>query len=334
MFGKKAFEIQFNWIFVLVAGAAILIFFTVVVVKQKSVSETSTQATVLGSMESIITGTTVSKDTVNIIDIPDSSIEISCNRVSIGKVSKQYQSLILFSPGLIRGTKIITQTSGFSAPYRSTNFLYMTSPKVRYIITGSSSLAAEINRSLPSDIEKEAYMLLPQIRNNNDDKVRFIAFGSMIEFPQALAKMKDSDVTLVKVSGDNEKGTLEFYQKNGNAWASKGTSVYIGKQSLIGAVYADTLESYECSMRNAFSRLKFVTRIYAERTQGLMQSSSGLQGQIRCSQMYNAALTNLNRILSASSRFDINSINTIWDSSRQLAEQNKNAEQLSCVLVY
>ena len=93
---------QFNWIFVLVAGTAILLFFTVVVVKQKNVSEMSTKATVLKSIEAIIIGASVGTDTTNIIDIPDSDIEVNCGRVSLGSISKQYQSLILFAPSSLK----------------------------------------------------------------------------------------------------------------------------------------------------------------------------------------------------------------------------------------
>ena len=50
MKNKKGFEMQFNWIFVLVAGMVILLFFTMVVVEQKGVSETTAKATVLKSM--------------------------------------------------------------------------------------------------------------------------------------------------------------------------------------------------------------------------------------------------------------------------------------------
>ena len=144
---KKGFEVQFNWLFVLVAGAAILLFFTVVVAKQKSVSETSTKAAVLKSIEAIITGAGISSDTINTVNIPESDIEVGCGRVSIGGVSKQYQSLILFAPGFIRGSKIITQTLPFNAPYRATNLLYATSTGARYIIIGDTSLAGEINKT-------------------------------------------------------------------------------------------------------------------------------------------------------------------------------------------
>ena len=258
---KKAFEIQFNWLFVLVAGAAILLFFSVIVVKQKAASETSTKATVLKSIEAIITGATVSTDTTNIISIPNSDIEVSCGRISIGGVSNQYQNLILFAPGLIKGNRLITQTSAFSAPYRATNLLYITSPQIRYIIIGDNNLAKEVNKSLPSSLKKEFYQSHVQINNLNNYKLKFAIFGSMIDFPKPLEKMPDIDVTAIRINGDEEKGIIEFYQKDGISLLSKGSSVYLGKQSLVGAVYTDNLDMYECNMQNVFFRLNLITKI-------------------------------------------------------------------------
>lgn len=333
MINKKGFEIQFNWIFVLVAGAAIILFFTVVVVKQKSVSEISTKATVLKSIEAIITGASVSTDTINTISIPSSNIEISCNRVSLGGVSKQYQSTILFAPSLVKGDRLITQTLAFSAPYRATNLLYITSPQIRYIIIGDSKLAKEINKSLPSELKKEFYQSMPEIKNLNNYKIRFVLFENLINFPKALEKMPDSDVTAIKINGDSEKGTIEFLQKEGNSWLSKGTSFYIGKQSLIGAIYADTFDIYECNMRNVFSRLNLVTKIYAERTKKLTQGApSGRQFQ--CNQFYSNALSQLNSIFTASSDFNKENIDVIADSAKSLSSENKNAQVYSCTLIY
>jgi len=333
MINKKAFEIQFNWLFVLVAGAAIILFFTVIVIKQKDVSETSTKATVLKSMEAIITGASVSTDTTNIIDIPSSDINVDCGRVSIGGVSKQYPSLILFAPGLIKGDKLITQTLAFSTPYRATNILYATSPQLRYIIIGSNDIAKEINKSMPSELKKEFYKSAPEIKNSNNYRIRFVLFENIIAFPKALEKLPDSDVSAVKINGDNQKGTVEFYQKQGSSWMPKGTSSYIGKQSLLGAIYADTFEAYECNMQNVFSRLNLVTRIYAERTKKLMESAV-TSSQIICSQFYSNALTQLNSILAASSDFNRDNINAITASANSLASENKNAQIYSCTLIY
>jgi hypothetical protein len=331
---KKGFEMQFNWIFVLIAGAAILLFFAVVVVRQKSVAETSAKATVLKSIEAIIAGAGVSTDTSNTVSIPNSDIEVSCNRISLGAVSKQYQNMILFAPGLVKGDKLITQTLSFSTPYRSTNLLYMTSSRIRYIIIGSSGLAKEINKTLPSELKKEFYPSVPDIKNSNNYKVRFIIFGDMMEFPEQLAKMPDFDVTAIRVNGNAEKGILEFWQKDGISWQAKGSSAYLGKSSLIGAVYADTFEAYECGMKNAFSRLSLVTKVYIGRTANLGKESSSSAKQLRCSQIYNSAAAHLNGIFSASSRFTMENVDSISSSAKLLAKENKEAQLHSCTLIY
>jgi len=330
MMDKKAFEMQFNWIFVLIAGTAILLFFTVVVFKQKNISELSTKTTVLKSIEAIIIGASVGTDTINLIDIPNSDIEISCGRISLGSVSKQYQSLILFAPSLLKGNKLITQTLTFSAPYRAANLLYTTSPHLRYIILGNNNLAKEINKSMPSGIKKEFYALKPQIKDLNDYKVKFVIFGEMMDFPASLKNMQDSDVTAIRINGDEEKGTIEFYQKDGNSWSAKETSPYIGKSSLIGAVYADTLNVYECNMQNAFFRLHIITKIYAERTKKIMQDTTSVQ----CKQFYSNALNYLSKIYQASSDFNNGNVDKISEASKLLAGENKNAQSYSCPLVY
>lgn len=334
MINKKAFEVQFNWLFVLVAGAAILLFFSVVVAKQKSVSETSTKATVLKSVEAIITGAGVSTDTINNIEIPLSSIEIGCGRISIGGVSKQHQNLVLFAPSLTKGSRLITQTLTFSAPYRATNLLYMTSLQIRYIVIGDTNLAKQINKSLPSELKKEFYQSMPEIRNSNNYKVRFVIFGEMIEFPKSLEKMPDYDVTAIKVNGDSEKGIIEFWQKEGNSWLSKGTSSYIGKSSLIGAVYTDTLELYECNMQNVFTRLNLVTKIYSEKTKKLVQKGTVSSRDTQCNQFYNNALSQLNSIFEASSIFNRENIDVISESAKLLSDENKHAQVYSCTLIY
>ena len=333
MMDKKGFEVQFNWIFVLVAGAAIILFFTVVVVKQKSVSETSTKATVLKNIESIITGASVSTDTTNIIDIPNSDIEVSCGRVSIGGVSKQYQNLVLFAPSLIKGSKLVTQTLAFNAPYRAANLLYITSPQIRYVIVGNNNLAKEINKSMPSELKKELYQSMPEIKNLNNYRIRFVFFDNIANFPKALEKLPDLDVTAVRISGDAEKGAIEFWQKQNSLWASKGTSFYIGKQSLLGAIYSDSIELYECNMQNVFSRLSLVTKVYAERAKKLTEGAVSVR-QFQCNQFYSNAITQFNRISAASSDFNRQNIDAISDSAKLLSNENRNVQISSCTLIY
>ena len=330
---KKAFEIQFNWIFVLIAGATILMFFIAVVVKQKSVADISTKATVLKSVDAIITGAGVSTDTTNAVNIPESDIEISCNRVSLGTVSKQYENLLLFAPSLLKGDKLITQTLAFSTPYRTSNILYVTNQQIRYIIIGNSNLARETNRTLPSELKKELYASVPEIKNSNNYKIKFIIFDEMIEFPKSLVKMPDIDATAIRINGNNERGIIEFWQKDGVSWQAKGSSQYLEKSSLIGAVYADTLDDYHCNMQHVFSRLHLVTKIYIDKTEKLLQKDSSSR-QVQCNQFYDSALAHLKNIFSASSDFNQENSNFISDSAKSLAVENKNAQIYSCTLIY
>ncbi|MBI1934904.1 hypothetical protein HYS31_00540 [Candidatus Woesearchaeota archaeon] len=340
---KRAFEIQFNWLFVLIAGAAILMFFTVIIVKQKGVSETYAKSTVLKSVESIINSASVTTDTVKKEEIPASSIEIGCNRISVGRVSRQYQNLVLFAPQATNGEDIIWQTMGFNVPYRAANFLYITSQQVRYIIIGDSDLSKEINRSLPSELNKGFYSAsgTSQIKNNNDQKIRFVIVSNARNAPDAsylqkFQKMKDSDVTAIVFSGNSEKGTIDFYRKKENIWEKEGHSMYIGKAAFIGAVYSDSKELYECSMKNAFSRLRIVNKVYIEKTTKLKNDISNPS----CN--YQAALEELELIGDSSildpATLDIgqfqSKINNLVSASKSLSDENKELQRYSCPLVY
>ena len=342
MFNKKAFEIQFNWIFVLVAGALILLFFATVINRQRNVSETSTKATVLKSIDAIITGSGVSSDTTSIIGIPDSNIEISCNRISIGGVSKQYQNLILFAPGSVQGDKLVAQTLSFEAPFKAANLMYLTSTKVRYIIIGNNQLANEINRLLPSDVRKDIVASSSSIRNENNYKVRFIVFDNSDLTGIDLTKFPNSDVTALKVTGTLEKGNIEFYKKNRNSWSPKEDSVYLGKASLLGAVYSDSLDVYKCNMKNTFSKLNLVTKVYHGRTTllptRLAEQQSTVSRQTSCDYanalQYFANIESRASASAESANFDMGTITPIKDSSASLATENSNLQRLSCPLIY
>ena len=161
---KKGFEMQFNWIFVLVAGTAILLLFSSIILKQKSISDTTTKAAILKNVESIIASNSAREGITTSTDIPLSTIEISCNKITSGKVSKQFSSLILFSPLKITGTKLLATSKEFSSPYKAVNMLFMSSPNVKYIIIGDDNLAREINKSISDKWNKGFFTAMPEIK--------------------------------------------------------------------------------------------------------------------------------------------------------------------------
>src|SRR3989338_5974677 len=156
---RGAIEVQFNWIFILVAGTVILLFFGTIIMKQRAAAEEKLSASLLTDLDSIITGSMVSKNAFNFISIPKKEINfMDCDFYYIGKKNEENAKLkrdikekIIFAPDLIKGTRLTIWTLPWEIPYRVTNFLYLTSPEVRYIIvySGSDAFAKEIENFLP-----------------------------------------------------------------------------------------------------------------------------------------------------------------------------------------
>jgi len=63
---KGVVDIQFNWIFVLISGAILLIIFTGIIINQKDISQTSIDVLVLKNLNAVLAGSEVSTGTVNV----------------------------------------------------------------------------------------------------------------------------------------------------------------------------------------------------------------------------------------------------------------------------
>src|SRR3989338_857556 len=66
---KAQMDVGFNWIYIMIAGVVILLFFTGIIVKQKTASQQQLSTDVVRIMESIFTAAGVSEKTKNSIDI-------------------------------------------------------------------------------------------------------------------------------------------------------------------------------------------------------------------------------------------------------------------------
>ncbi len=340
MKNKKGFEIQFNWLFVMVAGAAILIFFAAVLIKQKNFAESSSDSDTIRTMSALIAGASSSAESSRPNEMPNLDIQLECNKITSGKSSRIFEKLVLFSPSRIKDDQIITQSISFNVPYRTTNLLMASSPKIRYIIIGEENPARYAVNLLPPNINKEQYCQSCDenydpafIRNLNNYKVRFVVFdGDMPVIPMSLRPMPDNDVTAVQIIGDTKNGLVEFYEKNSDAWESLGKSSFIGS-SILGAVYSDSLANYECSMQNVFSRLSLVSQIYLARTKSLVASGDD-EKQKTCNGIYSGSQAIISKIIGASQNFNDVSTNIIADSADELKIKNKRAQLESCVMVY
>ena len=338
-------EIQLNWVFILAVGAFILLFFSVILLKQKSISETSTSSLILRNLEGILSGAEVSLGTVNTVSIPVTKMEFECNRYRIGGVSRQFEVMSIFTPSRMETNKLITWTLDWSLPYRVTNLLYLTSPKIRYIfvvepdciLPENICFGKEIYNSTPDEIRKEIIDIgdIDSISDEGDKQVRMVFFdppniaASIVSIHQS---MKKSAVSILKVDGDEDSGSLNFYNFEGGSFVEKGTAYYIRKPALMGAIFSDDIDVYNCVMNNAFRKLGIVSQIYAAKTSDL--NDYYLSQSSPCSIPHFQALNEINTIKIQSENTINRDIGAINIAASTLEQKNKNAQLLSCALIY
>jgi hypothetical protein len=302
---KSQISIQFNWIFVLIVGALILVFFANIIRTQQRISQNKVSATVLNDIDAISSGAEVSRGTVQIINIPNLDLGFRCGETcdcaySLSQIQERFGDKVMFAPDLIQGRRITAWTYDWSMPYRVSNLLFMTSPDVRYIILddlGSQQMAEELDDVLPpksmiidgnEEIIFNKEIVDPRdindIQNLNNYKVKIIGFARSSDdplncvgqsffnihckVPPALQDLGDNFVTGIQIiDGTKEFGRFNFVKKNGDEWVTLRADVpYLGESMLYAAIFAEDFTMYRCGVEKLFEKMSYVNKVYTNRT--------------------------------------------------------------------
>lgn len=119
----KKGEIQFYWIFVAVAGIAILIFLVNFGLKFKELQEEKTAVKVLNQLDETFSSLQGSQfKTSSSLNIPV-QLNVQCDTLSVNGKSKKTDNLI-FSPKVLRGNVLIG-FNPYKMPFKVANFFYI-----------------------------------------------------------------------------------------------------------------------------------------------------------------------------------------------------------------
>lgn len=346
-------SIQFNWILVLIIGAVILVFFITIVQKQKEHSEQSISGSIQTDLQAIFSSSYISTKTSSIVEIPDREIIFSCEGFKIGN---QFAAKFpyAFAPSSIKSDRntISLFAYDWNAPFRVTNFLYVTSPDIKYIIyenpsnPGSVKLAKAIEELLPEKniikegksnlfMNKERTSVLTEDMNNYKIKIIYFDKSFLPDFANKYPKKKDG-ISALYIESNCESsnkpldcgGTLEFnnYDHNTGAWPYK-YSDYFGKAGLLAAIFSENQEIYECGMKNAFERLQNIALIYQYRVNELKTYYKDKS----CESLFDSSIATIDNIRNAAVSEDYNLISS---ESSKLESQNENILANSCPPIY
>lgn len=279
---KGQIEVTFNWVYILIAGAVILLFFFGIVYKQKAVSEEQLGGDLVRIMQSIFTGAGVSEKTKNFIDIgglAEYTLFFDCaegiGEYGIKGTSARAENGVdpLFAPKEIQASKLIVWSLPYKLPYKVVDFLFVTSMNTKYFLVGGKGFVEEF-MNVTDGFNRE-YVDVSSYKNIDPGKnfqVRIVDFGSGFiakgkAIPDKLIPMSDDKVTAVVFTGTNQ---VDYYEKEGKMWIKLNYNTPIQIVSLggerdaakYGAIFAANDQVYKCNMQKAFKRLKYVNEIY------------------------------------------------------------------------
>ncbi len=295
---KAQVEVTFNWIYILIAGGIILLFFVGIVFKQKAVSEEALTGDVLRIMETILTGAGLSEKTKNKVDISGLSeytLFFNCQE-GVGEygIKGQYRENAvdpIFSPREIKGSQLNLWSLPYHLPFKVIDFLILAPENTKYFLVGQSEFFDEFLEETEEDpntkfrINREHLpdpWDLASASPGKNFQVRIVdATGAALQdgvlVPPPLNGMEDDKVTGLSFVAEN---LVDFYQKKDGFWEKLNREpvslVSLGGErdaAKYGAVFSDHPDVYQCNMNKAFRRLKYLNEIY-----GGVEISYGKEG--------------------------------------------------------
>lgn len=349
---KGQINLQFNWIYVLIIGAIILVGGLSIIPKLIKYSTNSYVTNVKMYIGSMLKTNQLNVQGEDLIELGGAQIEFTCDYYLIVESDLGPVPLrdIIFSPSLISGN-LLGYSRYFVLPYKTEFFNFITSSNVKYILKDSPSMIG-LNTSLPKNINKIVVQNYNEVDNENYDKIRYITFDNIPSVSQLgnLKKIKDKDISLLKITpldpefsafsnGDlledrfkNEYriydfGKVSYYIKQENSFVLVEDVYYLDESSLIAAVYSEDPTRYKCGMQKSFENLRRTAQTKLERINQLSQIK-------HCPYSYPEG--RLQKIIGLTSNIKHTKefYNDLYNYGVQLIKDNKVLVKLSCPPVY
>ena len=265
---KKGVAVVFDWIFSLAAGVLIFSFLIYFAVQHTDLFGKVTARVVGEELDILFSG----YETAKIRSILDFGKEVklgfSCDeknkrqRFTINdREGKTLWGKIIFAPGEIKNDKINVATASWDVPFRVANFIYLWDKK--YVLTGD---IPDIN--FLNNFKKDPSGGTGNIRFADDPGLSD-DYGTG-PCSNDWGSQHEKIIYYKKNSDDSYFGYICFFEENGDVQRSP----FYGKAMMIGAMFVDNVEDFECVKSIAVDRLKIVNDIYREKKDKIVSLES------------------------------------------------------------
>ena len=240
-------QIEFNWIFIIIAGAIILTFFVTFAFKYKSVQEEKLSVDLLINLDKALYNLQASPyATFDIIDIPK-DLQITCNDLKIGDRSYSNNNLI-FSPENLKD-KIYIYFKQFNFPFKVDNFYYIISPGNNFYLVYNQ------NDQKAKEFTEDLINNLPEKFKNNIKISTIRKPNAKNIFINTNAQPNDVKITI------NDKITINYNNINYED---------VNQELVYGAIFSD---DFDCVYKKIKPRFENVINSY-EKKLVLLQNSN------------------------------------------------------------
>ncbi len=302
---RGVMEVQFNWIFILIAGGLILFFFMTVISYQQQLSRSKLGVELASQMELIFSGRGVSPGAKQPIAIADVPIQFDCTEYRIMDRRIASGNVLIFAPAEILTRTLLTITMSFDVPFRTSTMIMMTAPQIKYYFVGfGQDMKEKIRNALDFPFAEEGQKIdyefasremkseMPEkegqlIAYENNPFVRFVFDLQegmneqsivQIVLPESFAEVADEKISAVAVQAnrvEEETSLVFFYKKDRERFifepgVSQSPRTF-GFASFIGAVFVKDGATYSCLMNRALRRTQNVIGVYKERYEQFLE---------------------------------------------------------------
>ncbi|MGV8163015.1 MAG: hypothetical protein ACP5N2_06815 [Candidatus Nanoarchaeia archaeon] len=259
---KAQIEISFHWIFILIAGGAILAFFLMITHREKQGAEDQLTSAIGGRLEALLSAVGQNPDAVQLQDSLNVELQFRCEEdghtYTVGNGERRFNlySQIIFSPSSVGSSKIISWTKLYSTPYPTTQILYLSDEKTRYIFLDSNRI-------------KTFYTLMPDLFSKNLtikedlETLEDLGFRNYIIITDStqdltLRNSIKRNAKIVRINFDTKK--VIFIDPNTISEDQEIERPYANDEILFGAIISGDANLYGCTME----KIMHISRITGE----------------------------------------------------------------------
>ncbi len=297
---KKGLAVQFKWIFSVVAGAIILIFFIRFAFLQTGMNQNLENREILASLSDQLEAFSIASKSSKEIDIgKEVDIKFSCENLSIEEYSKNMNKIIFARD--LSGSKLKAVTLSWKYPFKAGNFFYLSDDKTKYYFL--TSINDNRYKSFPDIFDKVAITNLGMINDKDSVVVVFSNPGSIGELSRVIYI-------------DEANNRVMFYKEEKD-------SFYFGDELMYGAILTADYEEYKCLLGKAVDRLKNIAYIYRDKASKLQVKAKSNE----CRTLYSSIYSYING-------FNFNDMTRLKEFNSKLDEQNRELNRNDCATLF